>query len=85
MRITVTVKANSREEKVERMSQPSLGFDDVTNEKVIYKVSVKETPVDGKANAAVTRALANYFNIPQSLIQLISGQTYKQKVFEVEI
>ncbi len=85
MKIIVKVKTQSREEKVELMSQPSLGLGDAVNDKVIYKVSVKEAPVDGKANEAVTKALATYFGIPTSRIRLISGHTFKQKVFEIDI
>ncbi|MES3005628.1 MAG: DUF167 domain-containing protein [Patescibacteria group bacterium] len=84
MRIIVKVKTCSQEEKVERISQPSLGFGDARGDKVIYKVSVKEAPVDGKANKAVTQALAMYFDVQVSRIHLISGHTFKQKVFEID-
>lgn len=83
MRITVNVKTSSREEKVEQVSQASLGFNNDREDKVLYKVFVKEEPIDGKANNAVIRVLADYFNVPKSLIHLISGHTYKQKIFEV--
>ena len=83
MRIVVTVKTHAKKDEVERIGQLSLGFTG-TKEKILYKVSVKALPIDGKANEAVIRALAAYFDIPISCIQLISGYTYKQKIFEIE-
>jgi len=84
MKITVKVKTRSREEKVERISQPSLGLDDVESSRVAYRVSVKEAPLDGKANEAVIRVLAEYFDIPRSCVHLILGHTFSQKVFEID-
>ncbi|MFA6338850.1 MAG: DUF167 domain-containing protein [Candidatus Paceibacterota bacterium] len=83
MKIIVKAKTNSKEEKVERISQPSLGFEDTKSELVVYKVKVKEPPVDGKANTAIIKALAKYFDIAPSRVSLVSGQSSKQKVFEI--
>lgn len=74
MKIIVKVKTNAKIEKVERVDRPT----------VFYKVSVKATPIDGKANEAVIKALAEYFDVAKSFIQLISGQTSKQKVFMIK-
>ena len=49
----------------------------------LYQVAVKEAPVGGKANEAIINALAEYFNIAKARINLISGQTSKQKIFEI--
>ncbi len=83
MKIIVKAKTKARENKVERISQPTLLSIGQT-ELVIYKVSVKEAPVAGKANEAIIRALAEYFNTSISRITLVSGQTSKQKVFEIK-
>ncbi len=83
MKIIVKVKPNSRKVKVEMVNQPSLGFDDATSDKVVYRVSVKEAPVDGKADEAVIKALAAYFEVQQSRVHLVSGHTFRQKVFEI--
>jgi uncharacterized protein YggU (UPF0235/DUF167 family) len=50
---------------------------------VVYKVSVREAPVAGQANEAITRALAKYFDVAPARIKLITGQTAKQKLFEI--
>lgn len=48
-----------------------------------FVVKVKAPPVDGKANIAIVEALAEYFNIGQSRVRLVSGAASKQKVFEI--
>lgn len=47
-----------------------------------YTVSVKERPVEGRANEAITKLLAQHFKIPRSQVRLISGAKSKRKVFE---
>lgn len=71
MKIFVYVRADARENKVEKV-------DDTT-----YKVSVKAPPVGGKANIEVEEILANYFNIPASQVYIVSGFKSKSKVVEV--
>ena len=83
MKIIVKAKPGAKVEKVVRVDQPSLGLDNGKQEPVIYKVSVKEQAINGKANEAIIRALASYFDIAPSCVELVSGQSSKQKVFEV--
>lgn len=72
MKIIVKVKTKAKFTKVEKL-------DDLN-----YKASVKEPPVDGKANTAIVKALADYFDISTSRITLVVGQTSKQKVFMIK-
>jgi len=83
MRIIVIAKPKSKVEKVERVGQPSLGLGDCKSELVEYKVSVKEPPVNGRANDAIIRALAKYFDVAPSLVRLVSGASTKRKTFEI--
>jgi uncharacterized protein YggU (UPF0235/DUF167 family) len=83
MKIAVKVKTRAKEEKVERVSQPELNLGERKLTLDIYKVSVKEAPVAGRANIAVIKALADYFSVAPSCIQLLTGQTAKQKIFEI--
>jgi uncharacterized protein YggU (UPF0235/DUF167 family) len=46
-------------------------------------VAVKEPPKNGRANMAIAKALAAYFDISFSRVQLISGFSAKQKMFEI--
>jgi len=84
MKILVKVRPSAKKELVERIGQPILNFDGVKKEEVdFYKVWVKEPAVDGRANEAVIKALAEHLKIPKAFIKLKSGQTSRQKVFEV--
>jgi len=71
MMISVKAKPMAREEKVEKV--------DGTN----FVVSVKEPPVQGKANAAIGKALSRYFKVPNSQVRLVTGFSSKQKIFEI--
>ena len=71
MRIFVKAKPNAREEKIERVDETH------------FSVSVKEPPADGRVNEAITKALAGYFGVSPSRVELVSGYASRQKVFEV--
>lgn len=46
-------------------------------------IYVREQAVDGKANDAVTRVLANHFDLPRNRIELVSGATSRLKRFRI--
>ncbi len=82
MRIVVKVKPSSKKQSVERQTQATLDLG-LEKEMDIYKVSVKEPPVGGKANNAVVKALAEYFEVSQSQVTLVRGGSVKNKIFEI--
>ena len=43
------------------------------------KISVASPPVDGKANSALISFLVKYLDISKSSIQIVSGETSRQK------
>jgi hypothetical protein len=71
MMISVKAKPGAREEKVEKIDETS------------FTVSVKEPPVQGRANAAIAKALAEYFKVSKSQVRLVTGFSSKQKIFEI--
>jgi len=71
MKITVVAKAKKKKEYVEQISATA------------YIVSVKAPPVEGKANQAIIKILAEYFHISPSDIILVNGNTTKNKIFSV--
>lgn len=85
MKILVKARAGAKIQKVERLDQPSLNFDNEKQGIPTYKVWVKEPAIDGKANRAIERALAKHFDIAPSLVTLVSGQISKQKIFEISV
>lgn len=46
------------------------------------RVHITAAPVDGAANAAVVRILAEYFDVPKSQIKIIRGETSRNKIVE---
>lgn len=83
MKIVVKVKTKAKVEKVGRVGQDGLDLAGLATRPATYKVSVKEAPVAGRANEAVIKALAEYFSVAPVRIKLITGQTSKQKIFEI--
>ena len=71
MKIIVKAKPAARENKIEKIDESN------------YTVWVKEKPVNGQANAAIIKLLAEYFDISQSLVEIISGFMAKTKVIEI--
>ncbi len=82
MKISVIAKTNAKAESVERVTQPTLGIEPVT-EPVVYKVSVKAVPIGGKANRAIIKALATYFDVAPTDVRIVSGETAKKKIIEI--
>lgn len=71
MRISVKVKANSKEEKVSKIALNELA------------VSVKAPAKEGKANTAVIRLLSEYFDVPKTRLQILRGHKSRNKVLEL--
>ncbi|MDD4899566.1 MAG: DUF167 domain-containing protein [Candidatus Omnitrophica bacterium] len=71
MRITVKVKANSKQEKIEKISESE------------FKAWIKEPAIEGRANEGVVEALSDYFSVPKSRISIIRGQKNKIKIIEI--
>ena len=70
MKIFVKAKP-SRKESVEKIDDSH------------FVVSVKEPPVQGRANHAIVGVVANYFGVPRGLVRIVSGHTSRQKILEI--
>ena len=71
-RVFVKAKPRSKEERVEKIDDTH------------FVVFVKEPPVQGRANRAIIKALAAYFNVPAWRVSIVSGHTSRQKILEIE-
>jgi uncharacterized protein len=71
LKITVKVKPNSRENSVKETGLNT------------YEIKVSVPPEKGKANDKVIELLAKFLNIPKSAINLRSGSTSRNKIFEI--
>ena len=69
MRISVTVKTNASESRVEK-----IGDND-------YMVMIKEPPKQGRANAALLKLLSRHF---EGRARIISGVTSRKKFIEIK-
>lgn len=71
MRYFISAKPRAKKEEVMKIDQTH------------FKVFVKEPPIDGRANFAIERAFANYFEVSVSRVTIVSGHSSKNKVIEV--
>lgn len=46
-------------------------------------VYVREPAMEGKANAAVIKLLADYYSVPKTSVQMISGYSSQTKHFKI--
>ena len=68
----MTVSPGARTERIERVDATRL------------RVAVTEPPREGRANAAVVRAVARFFGVPVSSVRIVHGLTGRSKVLEVQ-
>lgn len=48
-----------------------------------YRVHITAAPVDGAANVAVIKMMAEYFGVPKSQIKIVRGETSRDKIIEI--
>ena len=71
MRISVKVKTGAKIEKVEKLAGNN------------FRIWVKAPAKEGKANEAVLKVLAEYFDVASSSIKIVSGLTSRDKIFDI--
>ncbi len=72
MKITVKVKPNARGNSIKETGLNT------------YDIRVSVPPEKGKANEKVIELLAKFLKIPKSAINLRSGSTSRNKIFEIK-
>lgn len=71
--IKVKVSAGAKTEKLEEIAPD------------VFKVRVSAPPEKGKANSRVAELLAKHFEVPMSRVLLVSGETYREKIFCIQM
>ena len=71
MKIHVQAKTGAKEERVEKVDE------------TYYKVWVKARPIDGAANEAIRRALANHFRVSLNSVLIKTGHRSPIKIVEI--
>lgn len=74
MKINVKVKTNS---------SPPSGGPRVIKTGEIYELYLKSSPIEGRANKEIINLLADYFDVPKSLIKISKGLKSKNKIIEI--
>ncbi|GAB4237041.1 MAG: hypothetical protein Kow0049_22560 [Stanieria sp.] len=72
MKISVKVKPNSQQQKIEELADGSL------------IIRLKSPPIDGKANQELIEILAKKFQVAKSQITIKSGLSSKNKLVEIQ-
>lgn len=78
MRIHVSLVPGSKKESVEKEGQDIYGHE-------VYKVKTSAKPIDGEANKALIEQLAAYFAVAKRQVQIVSGQTSRQKIVDIDL
>jgi hypothetical protein len=84
MKIFIKAKPNAKTESIEELKRIPGIADSKKAGIPTFKVTVKATPTDGKANDAVVRVVAAHFNISRARVRIISGHTTNQKIVEID-
>ncbi len=71
VRLAVQITPNARKSEV-------VGLQDD-----VLKIRLKAQPVDGKANEALVRYIADMLSVPKSAVSITHGHTTKRKIIEV--
>lgn len=71
MKIFITAKPGSKKSEVKEINPTH------------FIVSVKEPPVQNRANRAIIELLANYFSVSPSNVEIVSGAFSKHKIIEI--
>lgn len=71
MKLFIKVKTNSKKISVDKIDGQH------------YIVRVTASPVDGKANEAVIRVLAEFFDIAPSTITIVKGLAAREKIVTI--
>ncbi|MFA5878185.1 MAG: DUF167 domain-containing protein [Candidatus Staskawiczbacteria bacterium] len=72
MEIFVKAKPRAKQEKIEKIDETH------------FEVWVKAPPIQGLANKAIAKSLAEYFCVSPSQVLLLSGFSSREKKFKIE-
>lgn len=50
-----------------------------------FKARLKASPVNNKANEELIRLLSSYFNVPRSLVTIVSGMHTREKLIRIDL
>ena len=77
MKIRCKIKPNSKKGNLIQKSQDENGE--------FFEIFVREPAIEGKANLAVIKLLANEFDVSKSRVSLKTGTKSRFKIFEIDV
>ncbi|MEI9891642.1 MAG: DUF167 family protein [Caulobacteraceae bacterium] len=77
MRLTVRLTPRGGRDAIEGFSEDAAG-------RPVLKVRVAAPPVEGEANAALIKLIAKALGAPRSAVRLVSGETARLKLLEID-
>jgi len=80
MRISVRAKPRARKAEVTYLGERPLTGGGT---QPCYAVAVSEPALEGRANAAIERALAEHFGVPRTRVKVVLGSGGRDKVVEI--
>lgn len=63
---------------------PNASKNEIIRTEEILKVKITAQPIDGKANKALIEFLSKSFKIPKSYIEILKGETSKDKTILIK-
>ena len=63
---------------------PNASKNEIIKTKEGVKVKITAQPIDGKANKALIEFLSKHFKIPKSSIEILRGETSKEKTLLIK-
>lgn len=64
---------------------PNASKNEIIKENNSLKVKITAQPIDGKANKALIEYLSKQFRIPKTSIEIIKGETSKDKILLIRV
>ena len=77
MRIAVRLTPRGGRDAIE-------GFSQDENGRLVLKARVAAPPVEGEANAALVKLVAKALGLPKSALRIVSGETARLKILEID-
>ena len=71
MKLFIFAKPGAKEDSVKKINDTH------------FVVTVREPPIQGRANKAIIKTLAEFLGISPSRLNMVLGHTNKQKVIEI--
>lgn len=78
MRIHVKAKPGSKQAYIKKLEDA-----DLFGAELRFVVAVQERAIEGRANHAIEKTVAEYFKVPVSRVRIVSGQASRAKVIEI--